>query len=546
MKTPDIQKKLEFIAMVTLESARKLSLEGKGLTYEELTAALANSAELAEALEGAAGSDKFHKEEMRRLKKELEKLDLQYKKASAHRRELTTQLDTAENQSIQGKAFIQRVVPALAQLVRAGHDRQLFDSLDRMKTLAQKNAPLDQIEDAFRQLKENAFSTELKKSDKKPTSGKASSLFSLFHRQPPDDQSNVVAHFKETYSTIVQELRLTLDQAALSELAGIEARLQGVLRLDDFFAIRDDVLMLLKNYISRISTERKQAAAFILEIGKRLVEMEHHLLQSLAVAEETRDARNRFTDAIEKEMSVFQEAVDFTRSLEDLKSRVVASISTITKAIEETRLDESSRHERADKQVAALKKNLGRLKGEIKSARQRSETLEFELLSDPLTRAYNRRAYDQRIEDELKRYRRYKNIFSMLLLDVDHFKQINDKYGHSVGDLCLKEIINRIKPLLRETDFLARFGGEEFVVILPETPIRGAAETAEKLRAHIEKTDFLHKGERVKVTISLGGTEVHVSDNTGEKMFERVDRAMYQAKQSGRNRAVMISESNNP
>ena len=482
---------------------------------------------------------------MLRLKKELEQLTHQYKKASAHRREMAAQLDAAENQSTQGNAFIQRAVPALIQLVRTGDNRQLYDKLDRIKALVKKTAPLDQLEDAFQQLKEVAFRTELKKSDKKPSSGQTPAIFGLFHRQAPDGQSNAIEHFKETYLAIVQELRLNLDQTALGELAGIESRLQGVLQLEDFFSIREDVLVLLKSYISRISIERKQAAEFILEIGNRLVEVEHHLLQSLVVAQESRVARTQFTDTIEKEMTVFQEAVDLTRSLEDLKSKVVASISAIKKAIEESRLDDSSRHKQSDRQVAVLKKNLDRLKGEIKSARHRSETLEVELLSDPLTRVFNRRAYDQRIEDELKRHHRYKTVFSMLLLDVDYFKQINDRYGHSVGDLCLKEIINRIKPLLRETDFLARFGGEEFVIILPETGYDGASETAEKIRAHIEKTDFLHKGEHVKVTISLGGTEVHFSDKSGEKIFERADKAMYQAKQSGRNRVAMISASGN-
>ncbi len=542
MKTPNIQKKMELIAMVALESARKLSLEGKGLSYEALTAALKNSEELVEALNSPA-SGKSQKEEMLRLKKEVEKLTLKNKKITAHRRELTVQLDAAENQGVQGKAFIQRAIPALIQLARTGDNSQVHKNLNQIKSLVKKAAPLDQLENAFQQLKENTYRTELEKSPVKPASGKASSLFNLFRRQAPDGDSNALVHFKETYLTIVQELRLNLDQTALDELTRIERRLRGELQFNDFFEIRDDVLVLLKNYISRISTERKQAAAFILEIGKHLAEVEHHLLQSLVVAQKNRDAHVQFTDTMEKEMSVFQEAVDFSQSLEELKSKVVASIAAIKKAVENSRQDVSSRNEQSDQQVVVLKKHLDRLKGEIKSARLRSETLEHELLSDPLTRAYNRRAYDQRIDNELKRYHRYKNIFSMLLLDVDHFKQINDQYGHSVGDLCLKEIINRIKPLLRETDFLARYGGEEFVIILPETTISGAAEVAEKIRAHIEKTDFLHKGERVNITISLGGTEADVSDKNGDEIFERADKAMYQAKQSGRNRVVIFSES---
>lgn len=212
----------------------------------------------------------------------------------------------------------------------------------------------------------------------------------------------------------------------------------------------------------------------------------------------------------------------------------------IQSVIENKRQDDKTRVNHADQQMTLLQKDLNAMKHEIKSARERAEQLEHELLVDPLTGIYNRRAYDFRIEEELKRFHRYGNIFALVILDVDHFKHINDQYGHHVGDLCLKELINRIKPLLREADFFARFGGEEFIVLLPETRIDGAGGVAEKLRGLIEKTDFLHKGEPVKVTISLGVTEVRQEDAAHEVLFERVDRALYQAKETGRNRVVAL------
>jgi diguanylate cyclase (GGDEF)-like protein len=127
----------------------------------------------------------------------------------------------------------------------------------------------------------------------------------------------------------------------------------------------------------------------------------------------------------------------------------------------------------------------------------------------------------------------------VLLLDVDHFKSINDRFGHTVGDLCLKEIIKRVRPLLRESDFLARFGGEEFVTLLPETGQTGAKEVAEKLRRCIEKTEFLHRGKAVQITISIGATQVESTDLKPESLFGRVDKALYQAKEAGRNRVVL-------
>jgi diguanylate cyclase (GGDEF)-like protein len=166
--------------------------------------------------------------------------------------------------------------------------------------------------------------------------------------------------------------------------------------------------------------------------------------------------------------------------------------------------------------------------------------LEQELLLDPLTGIYNRRAYDKHIKEELQRYHRYDHQFSLLLFDVDHFKHINDTYGHAIGDLCLKEIINRIRTILRESDFLARVGGEEFVVILPATGEAQAVDVAEKVRKAVEKTEFIHDQDTLPITISVGVTAVQSTDHAPNTLFSRVDKAMYEAKNSGRNRVVQL------
>jgi diguanylate cyclase (GGDEF)-like protein len=191
-----------------------------------------------------------------------------------------------------------------------------------------------------------------------------------------------------------------------------------------------------------------------------------------------------------------------------------------------------------DKRMGRLQQDIDRMKNEVATERQRADILGKEVLIDPLTGVYNRRAYGKRISEELQRYLRHKRPFSMLMLDVDHFKSVNDQYGHAVGDLCLKEIIKRIQPLLRQSDFLARFGGEEFVLLLPETVQSGAVEVAEKLRKCIEKTEFLHRGKLVPITISIGATQVMSTDQQTDMLFNRVDKAMYRAKAAGRNCVV--------
>ncbi|MCG8453498.1 MAG: GGDEF domain-containing protein [Spirochaetales bacterium] len=186
----------------------------------------------------------------------------------------------------------------------------------------------------------------------------------------------------------------------------------------------------------------------------------------------------------------------------------------------------------------AFKSGFVRLKKELNDATRYSEELEKKLNKDQLTGAFNRRAYDKMIEDEMARFKRYGTCFSLLLIDADHFKRVNDNYGHAAGDKCLKEIIHRTLPLLRKNDMLARYGGEEFAVIMPGTDINGAVEAAEKIRKNIEKISFIYKQQKVQITVSIGVTQAMEGDQTSKDLFERADVGVYQAKEQGRNKVV--------
>jgi len=180
------------------------------------------------------------------------------------------------------------------------------------------------------------------------------------------------------------------------------------------------------------------------------------------------------------------------------------------------------------------------LKKELDQAIKHSKDLETKLNQDPLTKVYNRRAYVKRISNDMDRFLRYKTIFSILVIDIDFFKKVNDTYGHAIGDKCLQEITRRTMPVLRKNDMLARYGGEEFVVIIPETPSSGAVVVAEKIRAKIEKIEFIYKADTIRMTVSIGVSEVKEGDSSHETVFERADAALYRAKSEGRNR-VMVS-----
>ena len=173
----------------------------------------------------------------------------------------------------------------------------------------------------------------------------------------------------------------------------------------------------------------------------------------------------------------------------------------------------------------------------------RINLLEWEAVTDPLTGAFNRRYLDRRLNEEVMAERRYGRSLSVLMLDIDNFKQINDRHGHQAGDQVLTSLSEIVAKGLRETDMLARYGGEEFLVIAPQTPLLSAAELAERLRRDIDSHDFsLSNGpgeaRRIKVTVSIGVASSGNGVDSREKLVHAADANLYRAKQEGRNRVV--------
>ena len=177
----------------------------------------------------------------------------------------------------------------------------------------------------------------------------------------------------------------------------------------------------------------------------------------------------------------------------------------------------------ANKKVEVLKKQMEKVKQEI--------------IIDPLTRTYNRRAYDEKIKQEMMGYQRYGRPTALAIIDIDHFKLVNDTYGHRTGDGVLRVLSEVMKKEIREIDVLARYGGEEFALILPHTPYQHALDVAERIRQKVEASRFTYKGKPFSVTISLGVGTLK-EDDTLESYVERVDQALYRAKNGGRNRVV--------
>jgi diguanylate cyclase (GGDEF)-like protein len=170
---------------------------------------------------------------------------------------------------------------------------------------------------------------------------------------------------------------------------------------------------------------------------------------------------------------------------------------------------------------------------QLSASFERGRMLEQEAITDALTGLYNRRWLDQRLPRLVARHERAGRPLSLLLLDIDHFKRFNDELGHAAGDQVLAMVAQTISAQVRPTDLAARYGGEEMVVVLPETPLDGARIAAERLRSRIERARA--KDIERPVTVSIGVATLGLHEDAQE-LLRRADEMLYRAKSLGRNR----------
>jgi diguanylate cyclase (GGDEF)-like protein len=167
-------------------------------------------------------------------------------------------------------------------------------------------------------------------------------------------------------------------------------------------------------------------------------------------------------------------------------------------------------------------------------------------LQDPLTGLYNRRMLEERLDSELASARRHDRLVAILMVDIDRFKAVNDQHGHLAGDETLRMVARTLRATVRQEDFVARFGGEEFVVIAPETGLEGARQLGERIRHAVERSRCVWQDHELSVTVSVGVTvsllpAEFVPAETARHLVDVADRALYRAKDEGRNRVVAVA-----
>lgn len=284
----------------------------------------------------------------------------------------------------------------------------------------------------------------------------------------------------------------------------------------------------------RLAFQRNELESFFVDLSNRLKDLDAGLQQSTQLNEKSKENAEKMDTAVHEEMQTIHDSMANVIEIEQLKLSIQERLDAIDQHLQSFQDDESTRLDKANSVIKELSEKIEDLEVEGDKLRTRIEESEQHAMRDMLTGIPNRQAYEERIGNEIARCRRYESPLCLVVWDVDKFKAVNDNYGHAAGDKVLKVVAETLDKHIRATDFIARFGGEEFVLLLPEIGLEAAAQVANKLREIIAETPFHFRDSRVAVTIS-GGVAQLKKDEPANDFFERADKALYAAKEKGRN-----------
>lgn len=303
-------------------------------------------------------------------------------------------------------------------------------------------------------------------------------------------------------------------------------------------SIFDETISLLFNIKKHVQSEQQEMAKFLAQLTDQLTELGIQASGVQSNAKSTAENINLLDQSVTTQVIELQKNSRKATKLEPLKKLINTRLADIAEQIKAHQVQYEIDRKKVHQDQVTLSLKIYEMEQETRQLKNRLINAHQKAIRDPLTNLPNRLAYDERLVTEVARWKRYQSPLSLLIWDIDFFKHINDNFGHKAGDKTLILIANLLSQHCRETDFVSRFGGEEFTMLLSDTNAQSAFQTANKLRQVIEKTAFHSHGKKISITISCGITQF-IDGDTGECAFNRADKALYDAKNNGRNQCIV-------
>jgi diguanylate cyclase len=354
---------------------------------------------------------------------------------------------------------------------------------------------------------------------------------------PPTSVKSLGNHLTDEYSAqIIRVLNqfftsLENEAAIKNKVEVMRRKLEQGVSVDSLVPLLDSVRdLVMEAYLAA----NQAFATYLKNVNQELAEIYMLLGGAVKNTQNEREASRKLQADVMREMSDLETTAASATDINQLKDTVKSQLGNIRQVIDHYQQTDQAQQFLAE-QLQALGAKIKTMEVEAEKNRTTLEAHRQKALHDPLTELPNREAYNERANAEVQRWQRYGRPLTIAIFDIDHFKRINDTYGHQAGDRVIKVIGRSIAKRLREVDFFCRYGGEEFVALMPETDSATALAVLEKVRDAIANAAFNYKDQPMSITLSVGLTEFKTNDSL-ESAFERADQALYTAKSSGRNR----------
>ena len=346
--------------------------------------------------------------------------------------------------------------------------------------------------------------------------------------EPP--YSQVAAHIEQTLIGLLDDL--SLPERHKAQALEMRERVARGLNWYELIPVLDDLAVLM---LAITDSGQHEFETYLQQLNERLEGFQSHLHEASAGHADNSTAARELDSQLREQVDGLQSSVQGAADVDSLKHILENRLEGLLVTMDEHKHERDRREQELAGRLQGLSERVASMEHEALGYREHLEEQRQKALLDPLTGLPNRAAWSEQVEREVIEWQENGGHLAMAILDLDHFKRINDSYGHLAGDKVLKIVADQLRKRLRGRDFIARFGGEEFVLLLPQTSPAAAAQVAEVLRATVEACPFHFKGERVVITTSIG-LGAFRSGERGDQVLKRADAALYRAKEQGRNR----------
>lgn len=399
---------------------------------------------------------------------------------------------------------------------------QQLQDLSQLQATALSHQPDDEDETQPR-----SFFGFLRKNPKAGSSG----IPPQDHNEHDSRLDDAAGQIQGTLLRLLNKLPHSNKQQA--KISSLRQRIEHDYNLQQLPHILDDLAQIMDQHYS---SGQEQMQQYLSQLNERLSRTGQSLQEAQVRYRQTTELSDSFDQQMQSQVHSFGRQLQQHDDLQALKQSIDQQLSLLQQTLGDYSQQRSSDEQSLLQRFTVLQQRMQKMEQQTRELNRHLAEQRQMAMQDTLTGVANRAAWDERFAQEHARVQRSQEPACLAVLDIDFFKQVNDKFGHAAGDKVLKIFADKISQNIRQTDFFARYGGEEFVLLLTNTDLATSIELVDQLRKKIEQTAFHFKGEPVRVTFSAGVGQL--TSEPANDTFIRVDQALYQAKNQGRNRVV--------